>query len=51
MAAASGSQSIFLARLLVSLSLIPGPRPHGDRPLVALALATINMNVGVVNSL
>ena len=30
-------------------TFVPGPRHHGDRRSVALALATITMQVGVVN--
>ena len=59
MAAASGSLSTLDGRVLnhsshltvyffnMLASLVPGPRPHGDRRLVALV--TITMKVGVVN--
>ena len=57
MAAASGSQSTLDGRvrnhssyLTVSTftSLVPGPHPYGDRRSVALG--TITINVGVVNT-
>ena len=62
MAAASGSQSTLDGRVLnhsshltvyffsTFASLVPGPRPHGDRRAVAVAITTITMKVGVVST-